>query len=314
MSDLPRISVIIVTYRSRSLIDRCLAPFINRPDLEIIVWDNASGDGIGDHVRATYPDVRMIESPDNLGFARGNNRAIERCSGAYVLLLNPDAFIDDAATVDRLADHLDACAEVAACGPQLLNADGSHQVGDAGWRIGLASVFVHCFLLQRLLRSMRGLYLTNAGLLDRDQVDVDWVCGACMMVRRSAIEDVGGMDESVFMYGEDIEWGARMRAAGWLIRYLPRLTVLHLQGATQRSEHQLFSSTKWMEDVASRYAADGGAFGYAALKATLFAGYGARAFVLSTAGLVLRRPAMREKGRIMAAYALHTFKLPRVER
>lgn len=309
-ADQPLISIVIVTYKSLGFIDRCLAPFNDRPDLEIVIWENASGDGLREHVREHYPMVQVFESEENLGFSRGNNRAFAYCRGRYILLLNPDAFVDEAATVDALADYLHTHPEIAACGPRLVHPDGSHQVGDAGWRISLGSVFIHSFMLQRLFPSAHGLYLTNAQLLKRAAVSVDFICGACLMVRRDVIDTLGGLDESVFMYGEDIEWGTRMRDAGWHVTYLPQLRVTHLQGATQKGEQQLFSSTKWIDDVATRYAPQSNVLGYAVLKLSIFIGYGLRACGFYGAGTVLRSPKLRKKGNIMAKYARHAFSLP----
>ena len=228
-----RVSIVIVTYRSRGLIDRCLAPLADRDDIEIIIWENASGDGIGDHIRAHHADkprLQFIESPVNLGFAGGNNRAFAACRGGYVLLLNPDAFLDSGATIDALADFLDAHPDVAMAGPRLVNADGSHQVGDAGNRLTWATICAHALLLQKLFSRIPALYLTARKLHARCVVDVDWVCCAAAMVRRAVIDQVGGLDERIFLYGEDLEWGTRMRDAGWRVCQLPRLQVTHTKG------------------------------------------------------------------------------------
>lgn len=310
MSERPRISIVIVTYKSRGFIDRCLAPFDDRSDLEIVLIENASGDGIAEHVRARFPRVKVIESAENLGFARGNNRAFDYCTGHYLLLLNPDAFVSDASVVDRLADALDADPQIGAVGPRLVNADGSHQTGDAGWRIALGTVLAHAFMVQRLVAGIPSLYLANKHLLERKKVQVDWVCGACMMVRDDVVAKVGGMDEKVFMYGEDIEWGTRIRDGGWRITYLPQLSVLHLQGATQKGNAQMFFSTKWLDDAAARYALIGSHFGYALLKAGLFVGYGLRAGLWIAAGTVRRRPQWRTRGGMMWRYACHALALP----
>lgn len=310
MSEKPRISIVVVTYKSRGFIDRCLAPFVTRRDLEVVLIENASGDGVVDHVRARYPFVKVIDSQDNLGFARGNNRAFEQCNGHYLLLLNPDAFVEDAGVVDRLADLLDANPDVGALGPRLNNSDGSHQVGDAGWRIRFGTILSHALLLQRMISGLPSLYLTNERLLDRERVDVDWVCGACTMVRESVVKQVGGLDEKVFMYGEDIEWGTRIRDAGWRVTYHPGISVLHLQGATQKGETQAFYSAKWLDDAAKRYVLIGSPAGYAILKAAIFAGYSMRSLLWTASGLALRRPDLRTKGKYMWGYARHALALP----
>lgn len=310
MSKIPLISIVIVTYKSRSFIDFCLKPFVARSDFEIILFENASDDGIADYVRESYPFVQVVESKKNLGFACGNNQAFRHCQGKYILLLNPDAFVEDAAVVDRLARILDEDATIGAVGPRLNNIDGSHQVGDAGWRIRFGTILTHAFLLQRAFAGLPSLYLTNKRLLNRERVDVDWVCGACMMIRSSVLAAVGGLDEDVFMYGEDIEWGTRIRNAGWRVTYHPRISVLHLQGATQKGEAQHFYSPKWLDDAAKRYALIGNWAGYVTLKICIFTGYGLRALVWISAGIILCRPVWRTKGHFMWRYARHGLSLP----
>ena len=310
MSEKPRISIVIVTYKSMPFIDRCLAPIAGKAEFEIIVWENASSDGLADHVSTAYPDVLVFDSPDNLGFARGNNAAFDHCTGDYVLLLNPDAFLETSKQVHALAGWLDAHPDHAACGPQLVHADGSHQVGDAGWRISLKSVTAHSFMLQRALPALPSLYLTNSRLRRRQSVDVDWVCGACMMVRRDVIQSVGGLDADVFMYGEDIEWGTRMRQAGWKVAYLPQIMVTHLQGASQKDSGALFASTKWMDDVAMRYCQSGKKSGYLALRAALASGFALRGVLFAAGSLVRRKSSLFDKSRIAFAFARHALSLP----
>lgn len=305
-----RLSVVIVTYKSLGLIDRCLKAFDMRPDIEIIIVENASGDGISEHVRQNYPSVKFIESSENLGFAGGNNKAFELCRGQYVLLLNPDAFVEHAELIDQMADILDKNPHVAALGPRLINVDGSHQVGDAGWRIGFITIFAHAFMLQRLFGSVQSLYLTNKRLLLKDSLNVDWVCGACMMVRHDVIKQIGGMDTRIFMYGEDIEWGCRIRDGGWEILYCPVFSVLHLQGATQKLESDNFYSPKWLDDAFNRYQMIGSKLGYEVLRYSVYIGYLARWFTWVTIGRLAGRQGWKNKGRNMLGYALHALALP----
>jgi GT2 family glycosyltransferase len=302
-----------VTYKSRALIDRCLAPLLHRDDLEIIIWENASGDGIGDHIRQNYAQhdfIKFFESGENLGFSKGNNRALEFCSGRYCLLLNPDAFMDDAATVDALVQFLDSQPDVGLVGPRLINSDGTHQAGDAGWRISLPAIMVHAFLLQRFFPRLPGIYLTGGRLLGRQVVDLDWVCGACVLVRKDVFAQVGGFDESIFMYGEDIDLGARVRDAGWRVCYLPQISVLHLQGATQKTEGDLFFSTKWIDNIALRFAAISTAPGFVVMRLSLAAGFGFRAAIWFLASLLSPKGMARQRARIMWRYAAHVMALP----
>jgi len=306
----PRISVIIVTYKSRELIDRCLEKIIDRTDFEILVWENASGDGISEYVKMKYPRVTLINSEQNLGFARANNEAFAYCHGQYYLLLNPDAFVSEARSIDHLATYLDENPTVGMVGPQLVNNDGSHQVGDAGWKIGFLSVVTHSLMLQRIFPSLPSIYLTSSRLLRRRVVSLDWVCGACTLVRPEVIDQVGGMDDKVFMYGEDLEWGSRIRGAGWNVSYLPSTRVLHLQGATQKATGSNFFSTKWLDDVAYRYALVGTRPRYNVMRAVIAAGFAIRAVVWGAVHITLPSKGEDGKSNMMWKYAQHAFNLP----
>lgn len=306
MSSAPALSVVVVTYNSRSFIDRCLAPLQPAlPDIEVIVWDNASSDGTADHVAQTYPWVKLVASQENLGFARGNNAAFASCRGRHVLLLNPDAFLTDASQLAELAGFLDANHDVAAVGPQLLSEDGTHQVGDAGWRVTPVGVAGHFLFLHRASPLVPAIYLTNPQLLERPFVDVDWVCGACMMVRASAITRTGGFDERIFMYGEDMEWGVRLRDAGDRVVYLPRVKVLHLQGASQRASGRAFYSTRYLDELMAVMAARYGRVAAGLMRLTMATGFIARAGAYSARAVMSRTTRDATRARNMFNYARH---------
>jgi N-acetylglucosaminyl-diphospho-decaprenol L-rhamnosyltransferase len=272
---LMKISVVIVTYNSKPFIDRCLRPLIPHIgyNLEVVVWDNASPDGTFEYLKQ-YSEIRLFGGTSNLGFAAGNNAAFEYCNGDYLLLLNPDAFLDSVEPIWALARHLDTIVEVAAVGPRLVNADGSHQVGDCGWEHNLQHSVGHFLFLHHIFPRVKSLFLTNASLLNNGLVDVDWICGACMLVRKSAIDRIGPMDSSFFMYSEDAEWGMRMRRNGYRILYEPSVKVLHMQGGTQKSGlEEPFFSTKWLDSLAVLLSHKNNAFTFLAFKITLFLGF-----------------------------------------
>ena len=248
-------SVIIVTYNSRHLIDRCLGPIYHDDSLEIVVVDNNSSDGTARYIEENYPRVLLDARPDNLGFAKGNNVGIALSKAPVVLLLNPDAFVAHSDQIRELSSQLMSDPRLAVVGPQLLNADGSHQTGDCGWRDSLLNTAGHMLLLHRITPAFRAIYLTNPALLTHDQVDVDWICGACLMVRRTTLDRLGGLDERIFMYGEDVEFGERVRDAGFRVAYAPKVKVTHLQGATQKPQSGGFYSTKWLDVRARKWAA-----------------------------------------------------------
>jgi len=306
MSDVT-LSIVIVTYQSLDLIDRCLAPIVAvaLPQVEVVVWDNASRDGTIEHVTRTYPSVRAIASTENLGFARGNNAAFALCSGDVIVLLNPDAFIADFDDIIAMAEYLRLDPAIGAVGPRLLNADGSHQVGDAGWRTSMTSVIGHYLFLHRLFARFPALYLSNPALLTRDAVDVDWICGACLITRRDVLDAVGGLDGGIFLYGEDVEWGERCRDRGYRLVYLPRYTVRHLQGGTQRAESEAFISTRALDALADQMARGGSPLRFRLFRWVVLAGFLIRAGLYWIVGTAAHRPGALAKAAAMRRYASH---------
>jgi GT2 family glycosyltransferase len=307
------LSIVIVTYNSKDLIDRCLAPIFRggRAGLEVVVWDNCSSDGTVDHVRLSYPDVKVIASRDNLGFARGNNAAFDYCCGDVIVLLNPDAFIGDVEDLVAMAAYLRDHPAVGAVGPRLINADGTHQVGDAGWRPSMGAVIGHYLFLHRLLAWVPALYLTNRALLSRPETDVDWICGACLVTRRDVLDAVGGLDGEIFMYGEDVEWGERCRDRGYRVVYLPGRAVLHLQGGTQRSETETFVSTKALDALALQMSRQCSPLRFRLFRRVLQTGLLIRAGLYWLVGTVRHQPLTIARARTMRHYAAHAGHLAR---
>ncbi|MGT2480910.1 glycosyltransferase [Methylobacterium oryzae CBMB20] len=152
----------------------------------MILVDNASTDGTPERVAGAFPWVRVIAERTNHGFAGGNAVALEHARGAAILLLNPDAFLHDPDALSGLLDHLDAHPDVGAVGPRLTFPDGTHQVGDAGYEPRPLSILVHAAGLSGPLRAARPLPRRPPGRGARS-LDVDWICGACLLLRRSAI-------------------------------------------------------------------------------------------------------------------------------
>ncbi len=239
------ISVVIVSWNVADYLRRCLESLraesgrASSPSLEVIVVDNASTDGSPDLVRASFPEVRLLENRDNLGFTRGNNQGIAAASGRYVLLLNPDAEVLPGALA-AMVRHLDAQPQVAVVGPQLLNTDGSHQSSRRRFPT-LATAFVESTTLQRHFpkaRLLRRYYCLD--LPPEETHEVDWLVGACLLVRRQAIEQVGLLDEGFFMYSEELDWCYRMKREGWKVVYLPEARVVHhhAKSSSQDLPHQ----------------------------------------------------------------------------
>lgn len=228
------LSVVIVNWNTRDQLEECLrSVFTTIQDLEfeVLVVDNASSDGSPRMVRGKFPQVRLFESQENLGFARGNNLALPEANGEYVLLLNPDAMLQTGA-VPRLCAYLQACPNVGAVGAQLVNPDGSLQ---ESWG-RFPSLWTELPVLNRLLRSEpRILPCALAGQeLART---VDWLSGACLLIRRQALEATGLLDEDYWLYTEEADWCFRARKVGWEIGLLPGVQVVHIRLASSRQRY-----------------------------------------------------------------------------
>ncbi len=224
------LAIVIVTFNSRREIDGCLHSLIAHPpalDHEIVVVDNASTDGTAGHLRRQWPQVRLIEAGANLGFGRGSNAGIRATSSAMVLLLNPDARVPGGA-LDRLAARLAAQPGVAIVGPRIVDGDGWPELSFGPMLAPLAE------LRQKLLvtGNDRRLPLVS-GLVARmtqRSKDVDWVSGGCLLARRADIEAAGLFDERYFLYTEDVDLCAAVRARGKRVQFAADVEIVHLRG------------------------------------------------------------------------------------
>ena len=232
---MPRLSIVIVTYNSLSQIDACLASLSTHPpslDHETLVVDNASRDGTAVAVRQRWPHVRVIDQGVNLGFAGASNVGIRQTSGELVLLLNPDT-TSPAGALDALVASLDERPDAAVVGPRLVDARGQAELS-FGSMIGPLAA-----LRQKLLvtGNDRGAPLVGAYVnrLTRRAREVDWVSGACLLVRRADAEAAGLLDERYFMYAEDVDFCAAIRARGRRVLFTPEAEVVHFRGQSVAS-------------------------------------------------------------------------------
>ena len=233
---MPLISVAIVSYNTRDLLRDCLLSLESRRDeaeLEIIVVDNGSRDGSVAMTRQEFPQVLVIEAGENLGFGAANNRALEAAHGEFFWILNSDTTVDTG-TISVMLHWMKAHSECGAIGSRLILRDGTTQPSCA-LDPSLWAVFCEQTFLYKLLPGGRytGSYaMTN---WDYNEVrDVPQVCGASLLVRREAWLQIGGFDESYFMYFEDTDLCVRLREAGWQIWYLPEARVNHFLGASSQ--------------------------------------------------------------------------------
>jgi N-acetylglucosaminyl-diphospho-decaprenol L-rhamnosyltransferase len=228
----PLLSIIIVNWNVRELLRACLHSIVRARgnlDLELIVVDSASGDGSVAMLNADFPTVRLIGCEQNVGFSAGNNLGIAAAAGELLLCLNPDTeIVGDA--LQTLTAYLQANPAVGVVGPQLLYADGSVQSTRRRFPT-LATALLESTSLQRWFP--RNRVLARYYVADRpdDAVQqVDWLMGACFMLRRHIVAQVGAFDEQFFMYSEELDWMKRIHSAGWQIVYLPAAKVIHHEG------------------------------------------------------------------------------------
>lgn len=232
---MPRLSIVIVTYNSASQIDACLASLSAHPpsvDHETLIVDNASPDDTAAAVRQRWPGVRVIDAGANVGFARASNRGIRQTAGELVLLLNPDTVVP-AGAIDTLVASLDARRDAAAMGPRLVDATGRAELSFGAMIGPLAE------LRQKLLVAGNDrrapLVPAYVDRRTRRAREVDWVSGACLLVRRADAEAVGLIDERYFMYAEDVDFCAALRARGRKVLFTPDAQVVHLRGRSVAS-------------------------------------------------------------------------------
>jgi len=206
------LSIVIVNYNNSKLLKENLQSIYDsthKTSLDIIVVDNASADDSIEMMRNNFPDVKIIANKENLGFIKASNQGLDVSKGRYAMLLNDDTIVKEGA-FDTLVKFMDSNSSAGACGPKLLNTDGTLQrqgslTGPAFWKA-------------------------------TEPKEVDFIMGACLIVRREVLEKVGNLDENLFFYNDDLDWCKRIKNAGWKIFFVPQAEVIHYGGySTRRS-------------------------------------------------------------------------------
>ena len=222
-------------------------------DFEVIIVDNYSNDNSVDFLKNEFPDIRLIQNDINIGFTKANNQAIKEAKGNYILLLNPDTIMTDKDILKNWYIFMENNPDVGASGCRLIYEDGSHQVGDAGYKPTIETVFNFSFFLSKLRpERFKGIFLNYSKL--NVPIEVDWIGGADFLVRRTVLDKVGLMDEDIFMYADDIEWGCRIKEHGYRIMYLPQMKIIHLQGGSAKKQKEISEfSSLWLKNIRLLY-------------------------------------------------------------
>jgi GT2 family glycosyltransferase len=281
----PDLSIIIVNWNVRDLLHACLSSltkdegrktdknssFVFRPSSEVVVVDNASSDDSATMVAAEFPAVRLIANRENRGFTGGNNQGLALARGRYVFFLNPDTeVVGDALAM--MVDYMDTHPEVGALGPQLLYGDGSLQSSCRRFPTFATALFESTPLAWHWPRNpwarryrmedlspppplpdgsaaRSPLGKTESRGFGADvEMDVDWLVGAALLVRREVLAQIGGFDEGYFMYSEELDLCRRIKQAGWRIVHLPTAQVIHYEGKSSEQNvagrHIRFQTSK----------------------------------------------------------------------
>lgn len=231
------LSILIVNYNTRELtLDALRSVYRSQTNytFEVILIDNHSTDSSVEAIKEEFPQVKIIENQENVGFAKANNQGIRRAAGRYILLLNSDTIIQPD-TLEIMLRFMDQHPNIGASGCKVVLPDGSL---DKACRRGFptpSASFYYAFGLAKLFPHVPKFNQYQLSYLDPDDdYPVDCLVGAFMLVRREVIDHVGMLDEDFFMYGEDVDWCYRIKKAGWEIYYYPKTSIIHYKGAGKK--------------------------------------------------------------------------------
>lgn len=229
------LSVIVVNFNTKKLLADCLSSiykFTKGVEFEVIVVDNGSKDASQDIVKTKFPQVKLIPNKDNLGFTKANNQGIKVAKGGYILLLNSDTYLIEN-SFKKLLEKAKSLPNLGALGPQLLNEDRSIQQS-VGFFPHLPQVFWWMSFIDDLPAGevLKPYHVDHDSFYSKDQ-KVDWVTAAAILVPRHVIRKIGGLDENIFMYGEEVDWCYRIKRANLKVFYSPATKIVHIgRGST----------------------------------------------------------------------------------
>lgn len=222
-----KLSIVILSYNTKDLLKQTIDSITMKPEWEMIIVDNASADESVAMVKKDYPWVKLIENKENVGFGRANNQAMRIAKGDYYFILNSDTEVKEDA-IDQLLVYMDKHPKVAAITPKVVLKDGAidpacHRGMPTPWRS-----FTYFSGLEKLFPSSKlfgGYHQTYLGLNTIHEIET--TAATAMIVRKTAVDEIGMFDEAFFLYGEDLDWCKRMTDGGWKIVYYPKAIVVH---------------------------------------------------------------------------------------
>lgn len=219
-------SIVLVCWNNKAYLDPCLKSLYEgglKCSFDVVVVDNGSTDGSQQMLAEKYPQVKLIQNASNVGLGKASNQGIEATNGRYVLLLNNDTIVNGPA-LDVLVEYLDAHPEAGAAAGKLLNPDGSFQSGYAPFSTLLEEFLIVTHIGERLWPG----YPSHG---DSNEIkETGWMSSACLLVRRAALDQIGLLDESYFIYGDEADLQYRLNKAGWKVVFLPNSSIIHFGG------------------------------------------------------------------------------------
>ena len=247
---LKKLSIIIVNYNSGEELIVCIKSirrYLTNVSYEIIVVDNNSTDNSRELLRINFKNIQKIFLKKNTGYAFANNYAMEQCNGDYILLLNPDTYIKNN-SIKQMIDFLDSKPDVGVLGPLLIDPNGKIQLPSSNFPDLKQQILymLSCkFLLNRIARSSE----QRVALKLKNPFEVDWVSGACFMLKRTIYETIGGLDERFFLYAEDVDWCIRIKDSGWKIFCHPSIEVVHIRGVSSKKKIYSLLTTRYKSNL-----------------------------------------------------------------
>ena len=243
------LSISIVNWNTKDLLRDCLESVFKSKgalNYEVFVVDNASVDGSTQMVKKRFPQAKLIENRENLGFSKANNQALRKSKGRYFLLLNSDVIVSSN-TLKKMVEFMDEHAKAGVAGCRLVDSDGTPQPSYGDFH-SLAKVVTGRLIPTNFTEKWLGRYI-RPHRDSQEAREVDWVSGAFLVARREAIDEVGMLDENIFMYFEDDDWCYRMKQRGWRVYFVPQAQAVHLFGKSiERVRHRIS-----VQSVASKY-------------------------------------------------------------
>jgi len=232
------ISIIIVNYNAGGLLKECIDSIykesITTP-FDVWVVDNDSQDISIEMIKQSYPQVNIMENKENVGFAKANNQAIAKCTGDYILILNPDTLILQN-VLEKVVNFMGENPTVGICGCKVLNEDRTLQLACRRSIPTPGVAFFRLTGLSKLFPNSKIMAKYNLTYLGPDRPhEVDAVSGAFLMIRRKVVDNIGKLDERFFIYGEELDWCLRAKKAGWKVMYYPNAEIIHYKGECSKS-------------------------------------------------------------------------------